>query len=973
MNIPGTYELVEERHLPDINADGILLRHKKSGARVFLVSNDDDNKVFSIAFRTPPINSTGLTHILEHSVLCGSREFPVKDPFVELAKGSMNTFLNAMTYPDKTVYPIASTNDKDFKNLMHVYMDAVFYPNIYDKEEIFRQEGWHYEMESADSPVVINGVVYNEMKGAFSAPESVLEREVLNSLYPDTPYGFESGGDPVEIPKLSYETFLDFHRTYYHPANSYIYLYGDMDFEERLAWMDEHYLGDFDSIDPGTGIPMQKPFDKVVEVNKKYSVTENDKVEDNTYLSLNFALPDALDRELVMAFYILEYALLSAPGAVLKQALLDSGIGKDVLSSYDSGVRQPLLSIVVKNSNVSDKEKFLSIVEDTLNKVVEEGIDKRMLQAAINISEFRYRESDTGRYPVGLMRGLSVLESWLYDDTDPFCHLMESEVFSIMKEKVNTGYFEELVKKYFIDNPHRSVVIIEPERGLTARGEAELAAELEKYKASLSSEEIEGIVEATRHLREYQSEPSTQEELETIPLLSLSDMRREAEPIMNRVEKSGDTEILYHDYDSKGIAYLNFVFDAGGFSMEEKVYLSLLQEILGVVDTENYSYKELSSEINIHTGGIGTGFSIGVAVDDNRKVYSKFKITAKCLVEKLPKTFELVEEVICRSRLDDKKRIKEIIDELRSRLQMANSSAGHSLASLRGSGYFSPSAYMIDRTSGIAYYDFISDLADHFDEKFEAFRNEEKRIIAKAFTSSNLMVDVTCKGIDEGKLSGLIEKMKESLHKGAPSEGKAANDEFVPEKMNEGFKTASKVNYVARCGNFRDHGLEYTGSLRVLKVILNYGYLWNNLRVMGGAYGCMSGFDRSGDSYFVSYRDPHIAETEDVYEKIPEYLRSFEIEERDLVKNIIGVFSTLDTPLSPNGKGARSRGAYWTGLTTEMIQKGRDEVLNTTVDDIRALADYMEAVLSDDCRCVIGAEQAVEENKDRYTNIRTLQ
>ena len=515
----NAYEVLQTEDLSDLKSKGTLLKHKKSGARVLLMENDDENKVFTIGFRTPPSDSTGVPHIMEHSVLCGSKEFPVKDPFVELVKGSLNTFLNAMTYPDKTVYPVASCNDKDFQNLMHVYMDAVFYPNIYQNDKTFRQEGWSYKLDNPDGELTISGVVYNEMKGAFSSPEGVLDRVVLNSLFPDNTYSVESGGDPEVIPELTYERFLDFHRKYYHPSNSYIYLYGDMNMEEKLRWLDEKYLSDFENEPVDSEIHLQKPFTEMKEVVQEYSIASEESEEDNTYLSYNKVIGTTLDEKLYLAFEILDYALLSAPGAPLKKALLDAGVGKDISGSYDNGVYQPIFSVISKNANVEQKEEFVRVIEDTLKDIVKNGINKKALRAGINYHEFRFREADFGNYPRGLMYGLQLFDSWLYDETKPFIHMQAIPTFEFLKEQVETGYFEELIQKYLLDNTHGSIVIIKPERGRTARMDKELADKLQAYKASLSKEEIDALVKATKELEEYQEEESAPEDLAKIPVL----------------------------------------------------------------------------------------------------------------------------------------------------------------------------------------------------------------------------------------------------------------------------------------------------------------------------------------------------------------------------------------------------------------------------------------------------------------------
>ena len=547
---------------------------------------------------------------MEHSVLCGSKNFPAKDPFVELVKGSLNTFLNAMTYPDKTVYPVASCNDKDFQNLMHVYMDAVLYPNIYNHDKTFRQEGWSYKLDEKDGELSYNGVVYNEMKGAFSSPEGVLDRVVLNTLFPDNCYANESGGDPEVIPQLTYEQFLDFHRTYYHPSNSYIYLYGDMDMEEKLRWLDEEYLCHYDKKDVNSEIHLQKPFDEVQEKTFEYSIASDESTEENTFLSYNKVIGTTLDRELYQAFEILDYALLSAPGAPLKKALTDAGIGKDIMGSYDNGVYQPIFSVVAKNAEESQKDEFVKVIEDVLRDQVKNGINQKALLAGINYNEFRYREADFGNYPKGLMYGLQVMDSWLYDENQPFIHIEALETFEFLKNKVGTGYYEELIQKYLLDNTHGAIVVVRPEQGRTARLDAQLQDKLQKYKESLSEAEVEKLVADTKALEEYQSEPEAIENLEKIPVLRREDISREIAPFFNEEMKLADVPVVYHEIETNGIGYVNVMFDLSGVSAEELADVGILQSVLGIIDTENYEYSELFNEINVNTGGIGTSLEL---------------------------------------------------------------------------------------------------------------------------------------------------------------------------------------------------------------------------------------------------------------------------------------------------------------------------------------------------------------------------
>lgn len=962
------YELIEEREVSDLNSKGYVLKHKKSGARLMLLSNDDENKVFAIGFRTPPTDSTGVAHIIEHSVLCGSEKFPAKDPFIELAKGSLNTFLNAMTYPDKTVYPVASCNDKDFQNLMDVYMDAVLNPNIYKRQEIFKQEGWHYELESVDDDITISGVVYGEMKGAFSSPEGSLDREIFNSLFPDTAYGVESGGDPDDIPKLTYEAFLDFHRRYYHPVNSYIYLYGNMDMAEKLSWLDKEYLSKYERIEIDSEIGTQKPFDKMREITKEYSITNEESEEENTYLTYNKVVGTSLDKELYIAFQILEYALMS-PGAPLRQALLDAGIGKDILSSYDGGIKQPMFSVIAKNSDPDKKEKFLKVIEDVLTEQVKNGINRKSLLAGINVFEFKYREADFGPYPKGLMFGLQSFDSWLYDENEPFMHLEANAVFAQLRKKIDGGYFEGLIKKYLLDNSHGSVLIYVPKKGLTEKKDKELEEKLRRFKKSLSKEELEAMVAETAALKKYQTEPSTKEELESIPLLKIEDIRKKVLPFANEELDVDGTKVVFHDYFTNGIGYLTLFFDMKDVSTELMPYVGLLKTLLGLVDTKNYSYQELTNEININSGGISPNMSIYSDVRDKDKYRAMFTYKARVLYDKVGTALDIISEIINTSVLDDYKRMKEVILEAKSRYQMYYNNAGHAVAMLRGMSYFSPVSRFSDMTTGLEQYDFLNDLEEHFEDKKEEITKNLRAVTKALFRPENLLVSFT------STKDGL-----EELKKNLPAFAKTLCTELVDnkkydfkcEKKNEGFKTAAKVFYVSRTGNFKDAGFEYTGRLQVLKTILGYDYLWNNIRVLGGAYGCMSGFSRNGDSYLASYRDPNLEKTIEVFEGVPEYIEKFDVDDRDMTKYIIGTMSNIDTPLTPNNKGVRSMTAYLTNLTEEISQKERDAVLSTKQEDIRALAPMVRAVIDQDNLCVLGSEKQIEDSKKLFMNVKTL-
>ena len=966
------YEIIEHRPLPDLKSEGALLRHKKSGARVLLISNDDENKVFNIGFRTPTTNSTGVPHIMEHTVLCGSEKFPTKDPFVELVKGSLNTFLNAMTYPDKTVYPVASCNDKDFQNLMHVYMDAVFYPNIYQNDKTFRQEGWSYKLDDPDGELTISGVVYNEMKGAFSSPEGVLDRVVLNSLFPDNAYSVESGGDPEVIPELTYEQFLDFHRKYYHPSNSYIYLYGDMNMEEKLRWLDEKYLSDFENEPVDSEIHLQKPFTEMKEVVQEYSIASEESEEDNTYLSYNKVIGTTLDEKLYLAFEILDYALLSAPGAPLKKALLDAGVGKDISGSYDNGVYQPIFSVISKNANVEQKEEFVRVIEDTLKDIVKNGINKKALRAGINYHEFRFREADFGNYPRGLMYGLQLFDSWLYDETKPFIHMQAIPTFEFLKEQVETGYFEELIQKYLLDNTHGSIVIIKPERGRTARMDKELADKLQAYKDSLSKEEIDALVKATKELEEYQEEESAPEDLAKIPVLGREDISREIAPIYNKELETSGVKLVHHEVETNGIGYTALLFDLSGIPEEKLPYISILQSVLGIINTKNYEYSELFNEINVHTGGIGTSLELYTDVTKvkEKEFCATFEIKGKALYPKMDVLFSMMREILMESDLGDEKRLKEILAMLKSRLQMSFLSSGHTTAALRSLSYTSPMAKFKDDTDGIGYYEVVKELEENFEEKKAELIANLRQIAQQIFRKDNLIISYTSSADGLAPMEEAFAKIADTLH----TEEKEAEIpcEIHCVKRNEGFKTSSKVQYVARTGNFIDRGVEYTGALQILKVILSYDYLWQNVRVKGGAYGCMSSFNRIGEGYLVSYRDPNLEKTMEIYEGVVDYLKNFNVDDRDMNKFIIGTISNIDRPMNPAAKGSRSMNLYMNHVSAEMIREERDQILDAQQSDIRALADVLQALLDAHELCVIGSEEKIEEQKEMFLEIKTL-
>ena len=963
------YEILDEHRVEDVQSDGFILRHKKSGARIAILSNNDDNKVFYIGFRTPPEDETGVPHIIEHTTLCGSKKFPVKDPFIELAKGSLNTFLNAMTYPDKTVYPVASCNDQDFKNLMDVYLDAVFNPNITKYEEIFKQEGWHYELTGKDDELKINGVVYNEMKGAYSSPDEVLSSQIYRSLFPDNTYSKDSGGNPEYIPKLTYEAYLDFYHKYYHPSNSYIYLYGDMDVVERLEWLDKEYLSLYDYKKVNSEINKQPAFDKIKNVEAQYSITMDDSQENKTYLSYNRVVGDTLDEMLYQAFDVLDYALVSSPGAPVKQALIDAGIGDDVYGSYDAGILQPVFSFVAKNANASQADEFESIIENTLKEVVKTGINKEALLAGINSSEFKFREADFGQFPKGLLFGLNCLDSWLFDDMKPFIHLECLGTFAKLRKAVDTDYFEKLIQEYLLDNTHGSSVTVKPKRGLGNEREEALAKELSDYKASLSDEEIKKLIEDTEHLKKYQEEPSSDEDLRKLPMLTRADMKKNAMPFSNIEDELLDVKVVRHDIESNGIDYISFLFDAGDFAQSELGYLGFFTNALGLVSTEKYSYTDLANATNIYTGGISTGTASHPDIKDRNNFVFKFEVKLKVLEKNLDKALELMEQMLLTSDFTDTKRLGELVAQIKARLQANLSSSGHLVAAMRSMSSFSRYALYQDELKGIAFYRSICHIDKELSESPKSVSDKLAAIAKKLFARNRMLISFTGNNEAYGNAKPSLEKVIAGFDK-MSAIGNQAEVHFNTAK--EAFIDASQIQYVAKTGDFICEGYEYTGALRLLRIILSYDYLWINVRVKGGAYGCMNTFLRSGESYFVSYRDPNLSDTLDVYDKIPEYIKSFSPDERDMTKYIIGTFSALDTPMNPEAKGSRSLSAYLEGITYEQIQKERNEILNAQPEDIRRLADLVEAVLKKDSICVIGNENMIKESAGLFENVEKL-
>ncbi len=970
--IPGTYEVVSCEDIHETASDAVLLRHRKTGARVAVLSNNDDNKVFSIAFRTPPADSTGVAHIMEHSVLCGSEHFPAKDPFKELMKGSLNTFLNAMTYPDKTVYPIASCNDTDFQNLMHVYLDAVFHPNVYVHDEIFRQEGWHYEMESAEDPLTLNGVVYNEMKGAFSSPDDLLVRKISDTLFPDTIYSVESGGDPDVIPELTYEQFLDFHRKYYHPSNCYIYLYGNMDAAEKLDFIDREYLSHYDAIEVPSQIPLQKSFDEPVRFEAVYPAAEGKDADNSAYMSVNWVIEGMQDLDRTIAFQILEYVLMEAPGAPLKQMLLDNNCGEDIYGMLETSMRQPYLSIIIKNMDPARQDEILSLIRQKLTEIVQNGLNRRTLEGVLSSFEFKSKESDFGQWPKGLMYGLQMFDTWLYDEQAAFTLLKYQAAYDFLRLQLDTGYFEELIDSCMLNNAHASVMMLLPQAGLTAKNEAALADKLAALKAAMTEEEIGQIVDATHQLRRYQSEPTPPEIMQMIPMLTIDDLKKHPDPLDNHEMQIGDMKCLHHPIETNGIDYVRLLFDVSHIGAEELPFVGLLTEALGNMDTDRYSYQDLTDEFNLCTGGMRTSTEVFSRKEDDT-YFPYFMVSGRFLYEKADKAFELMNEMLVHTHFDDTKRLRDILTQIKSRLEMSFMSAGHSVAVSRAASYSRSSLWFRELTEGISFYQKICDILENYDDCKNDLPGKLGKLCGKIFRKDRMMVDWTSdqEGLDAGR--GLVEVFADQLFAGdlTQEEGSVKDIGTCPTK-NEAFITPGMVQYNGCVGNFVKAGLPYHGGMNVLQNILGSEYLWNLIREKGGAYGCMCGMSENGNSYFTSYRDPKLDETYAAYETVADYVRQIELDDRELTKYIIGAVGKIDRPLTPYGRGTRSLSAYFGGYTMEDMQKRRDELLYTDVQTLRSYADAVDAVVRAGWFCTVGTETAIRASKKPFENVSQL-
>lgn len=958
------FKLIQESKIDELQSVGRLFYHEKSGARLLHLENEDDNKVFSIGFRTPPSNDTGVPHIIEHCVLSGSRKYTTKEPFMDMLKGSLKTFINAMTFSDKTIYPVASRNEKDFYNLMDVYLDAVFYPRIYEVPEIFMQEGWHYEIFNKEDDITYKGVVYNEMKGAYSSPEAILQQAISKSLFPDTCYRYSSGGDPDFIPELTRESFLNFHKKFYHPSNSYIFLYGNGDIDRQLAFINDNYLSNFNKIEVDSHIKRQEPFKERVEVKDYYSISTDENDENKTYLSLNFVLGENSKLESYLMNDVIAQILINFEGAPLKKALIDAGIGEDIFTISDDGL-YGVLGIVAKNTSIDKKEEFENVIFKTLNKLVEEGIDKELIKASINVVEYNLREA-SGFPTKGIIYKILAMGSWLYDD-NPIEYLKYSEVINKLREKVETNYFEEYIKEKLINNNHSSLVIIEPKKGLAEEKEKALKEKLNEFKKSLNEEELDRLIEDNTKLRNMQLSEDTEEAKATIPKLALSDVDPKAEIIPQEIIKDNDLTILFHDIFTSKIAYVDLYFDNSMIEEEYIPYMTLLAALLGKMDTKYKSYGELSNSIYANTGGIRFEAEALIKEDMNQEFIPKFVVSGKAIGNDNIRTLlNLIAEIIFDTRLEDYNRIKELLLQIKSRTEMNISYRGDSVAACRVGSYFSAPWKYIEKLKGLDFFWFVSELVENFDSKKEEIVSNLNYVYNKIFNLNNLIVSFVGDSEDFSIVRDNLNIITERLNKEKFS---PAEFSFKEEKLNEGILSNFNVQYVAKGYDFKKLGYEYNGSLRVLATILNGDYLHNRVRAQGGAYGVGISIGRSGYLTVSSYRDPNLKETLSVYDNMADYISKLDLNETELTQFIIGTISRLDPALTPYDKGSTQANRYITNTTIEDIQKIRDEVLSTSIEKIKSFAPLLRDVMKQEYICVLGNENKIKENKDVFNRL----
>ncbi len=948
------FRLKEKRFIKEVNAECFYYEHIKSGAKLFKIANDDPNKTFAVAFKTFPESDNGIAHIMEHCVLNGSQKFPVKSPFDILSKGSLKTFLNAFTSKDMTTYPVASMNDKDYFNLMLVYLDAVFNPLIYTDERILQQEGWHYELNAPDEDVIYKGVVYNEMKGSFSNPGRELYFQTYRLLFPDNAYGKESGGYPDAIPELTNETFLSFHKRNYHPGNSYLFLYGNADINKELQFIDSAYLSNYGKLENPVTIQDQKAFREMKVAGGFYPVMEGENTDDKTFLTLSFVAGHNTDPALVGALDLICDLLVNQETAPLRLALQEAGIGQDISAGIDN-IKQNVVQISVQNANPGDRDKFMDICRKTLQDVITKGFDRDEVKGLLNRLEFRLREGNDAQK--GLRYMGEVANGWIFAD-DPFRELEYEKTLAELKQALSTQYLEKIARKYLLDNPHSLLFTLEPKPGLDNERNAKTQEKLRQFKASLSTKEKEQLIRQTRELIEYQKREDDPAALATIPLLSLSDVNPTAAFYPVEEPEPGKQPLLWHKTFTNGIAYISLHFDLRQIPQDLIPYASLLCDLTTLFDTENHTYGEVGKLLNMYTGGFNTRIQTYLENYDDDRLVPKFTVTTRVMPDQLDNMFGLTNEILLKSKFTDKERLKSLMTRLQSQLDANAKRDGLGIAMGRIQSYFSKQGLFKEITGGLDYYWFVTDLNRNLDQKAGHISSKLKQLTEMLFTRENCTVSLTGTEAEMNVFRPALQRFMGSFRSAQPM---YHGWNLKPEKKNEGIITSSKVQYVIEGYNFRKLGYAWDGKLRVLNQILSSDWLQNQVRVIGGAYGGFSRISPDGTITFNSYRDPNLKETLDAYKGTVQYLKQLSIDQAELTRYIIGTISAMDRPLTPSQQGEQAVANHFTGRTAMQAQQDRDAVLSTSLTDIRNFSKMINDVLATQTLCVYG-------NSEKITN-----
>ncbi|MBQ8333297.1 MAG: insulinase family protein, partial [Clostridia bacterium] len=851
---------------------------------------------------------------------------------------------------------------------------AVFYPNIYKYRQIFMQEGWHYDLETPDSELTINGVVYSEMKGATSSPDRAIWEAISAAMFPDTTYGYNSGGDPAVIPELTYEYYLNFHRRYYHPSNSYIFVYGNCDMDERLEWMDENYLSAFDAIEPNSDISRQtlRGTTEPMRVRDTYSVGTTDELEGKSYLAYTTMGGSNLDVLDCRAWHILSSVLLNNDGAPIKKALVDAGIGEDIYGGYDSHMIEDTFAVVAKNASPEDLDRFHQIITDTLKKQIEEGVNEKALLACINRREFSFREADYGGHPKGLDYAANMLQSWLYKEDGAFDYMHTLADYAELKKRIGTGYYEDLIRRHVLESEHQALIVLEPERGLVDKKNEELKQKLADYKASLSDEEIAHLVEETRLLREYQSREADEAELNCIPSIQRTDIPRDTIPYYNRETTVGGLKTVFHDVETNDITYADIFFDMGKIPHKYVPYVGLLGYLIGRMDTASHTYDELDTEIKLNTGNLSFWHHTIRKFGTMDEYVPYYGIYAKMMPENADFALSTALEIITTTKFDDVKRIKAVLNEIRSDKHSEIMQSGNAIAAARARSYFSRLDCYNQDIGGLNFYFFICDLLDNFDEKSAEIVENLKKVTAYIFNPEKITVSLAADEAGVAAMDAALTKLTAGLA-AIPHDSLGDAEEYVPVKKNEGILIPSQVQYVARVGNLGFDGMEYNAAFNVVKTAVNIDWLYQQIRVKGGAYGCGCGFGGdSGNVQFTSYRDPKLTETFEVYGKTGDFVRTVKFDERELTKYIIGTFSGYERPMSPAGKASRSMNAYLSGRPFEDVLRERAQMLDITEEQFRSAADVFDRICAQGYTCAVGSEQKLRENADMFDNLVTI-